>query len=155
MTRRYTPFSVPLFLLTVFLALPAAAGTVYDGSKQPEMLWVQTAAAISHSGDELTLHGVPGTVYFSDRPYRLYGHMTNSEFAEQVMKLARVDPPNAALSTLGGEDVVILELLEAPVVTGGERTVTWKVRLLSGQLPDRVGPGTLFIDPPVAAQITD
>lgn len=147
-------FVSALALLTV--ALPVlAGGVVHDGSEKPEMLWVQSAASMGYAEGTLTLHGVPATIFFSDRPYRLYGHVSNSEFARQVEGQDKVDPPNAALSLLESEDVVVVELVHGPEVFGQGHTVSWQVRLLSGQLPERGGECSLFIDPIVAPQITD
>jgi hypothetical protein len=48
-----------------------------------ESMFVQTAAGIASDGTTLTLEGVtPATLYFSDRPQRIVGHMTTADFVE-------------------------------------------------------------------------
>jgi hypothetical protein len=57
----------------------------------------------------VTLQGVtPSTLYFSDRPQRVVGHMTTADFVElwgEGENSFASDPPNAVLAFLGsGED---------------------------------------------------
>jgi len=48
-----------------------------------ESMFVQTAESVTSDGTTLTLHGVtPSTLYFSDRPQRVVGHMTTSDFVD-------------------------------------------------------------------------
>lgn len=143
------------FLLLLGASVALAGQTVYDGGRKPEMLWVQSARSMTYVGGFLTLEGVPSTTYFSDRPARLYGHMGNAAYADEVVEEQQADPPNAAVSILGSEEVVVVELLGKPAVANEGNTVTWKVRLLSGTLPAKAGPVSLFIDPMCQPQITD
>ena len=135
-----------LALLAALAPNPAALADqpVYDGSKTMQTLIVQSAASVMVEGDTLTLHGVPATVYFTNRPARIFGHMDNQAFADFVDQHPQIDPPNAALAILGSEQTVVLELLGAPMVEGD--TISWKVRMLSGKLPAEAGPSSLFID---------
>lgn len=133
-------------LLLLFLSLPALAGkTVYDASGSPQTLMVAAAVSVDVDGDMLTLSGVPAVVWFSDRPARRYGHMDLQEFVQVVSgHAALADPPNAALSVLGEQQPVILELLGVPVVNGD--VLRWKIRVLEGALPRKAGAASLFID---------
>ena len=48
-----------------------------------QSMFVQTAQAAVSDGTTLTLKGVtPSTLYFSDRPQRVVGHMTTADFVE-------------------------------------------------------------------------
>ena len=48
-----------------------------------QSMFVQTARAISSDGTTLTLKDVtPSTLYFSDRPKRIVGHMTTVDFVD-------------------------------------------------------------------------
>jgi hypothetical protein len=42
-----------------------------------EALFAQTARELTTDGDRVTFHGLsPATLYFSDRPQRVVGHLT-------------------------------------------------------------------------------
>lgn len=46
-----------------------------------EALFVQTALSAEHAGDRIVLNNVtPSTLFFSDRPKRITGHIETSEF---------------------------------------------------------------------------
>ena len=48
-----------------------------------ESMFVQTAQGIDSNGQTLTLRGItPSTLYFSDRPKRVVGHMTTGDFVD-------------------------------------------------------------------------
>ena len=117
-----------------------------------ESMFVQTAEAITSDGATLTLHGItPSTLYFSDRPQRVVGHMKTTDFVElwgEGENSFEQDPPNAVLAFLepGGEvpeDAVVV--IRKPHLTDGH--LTYAVEVLEGVLPDKSGPVTLFIDP--------
>jgi len=67
-----------------------------------ESMFVQTARGITSDGATLTLRDVtPSTLFFSDRPQRVVGHMTTAEFVElwgEGDNSFEADPPNAVLS---------------------------------------------------------
>ena len=70
----------------------------------PAFEYVQQAVSLESDGKTMTLKGVPSTVFFSDRPYRLTGHMDNAAFAKLWQgpngPFASI-VPNAAVSVLG------------------------------------------------------
>ena len=48
-----------------------------------ESMFVQTARGMTSDGKTLTLEGVtPSTLYFSDRPQRIVGHMATDDFVD-------------------------------------------------------------------------
>ncbi|MGZ6564147.1 MAG: hypothetical protein ACXVH1_32115, partial [Solirubrobacteraceae bacterium] len=48
-----------------------------------ESMFVQTAHGITSDGTTLTLNEVtPSTLYFSDRPKRIVGHMATTDFVD-------------------------------------------------------------------------
>jgi len=67
-----------------------------------EEMFVQVAQGASSSGGTLTLTGLsPSTLYFSDRPKRVVGHMTTEQFVDGWDvgdNSFASDPPNAVLS---------------------------------------------------------
>ena len=67
-----------------------------------EALFAQTAREMTTDGDEVTFHGLsPATLYFSDRPQRVVGHLTTKQFVDEWGKGENSfadDPPNAVIS---------------------------------------------------------
>jgi hypothetical protein len=86
MTRK-RPLSVFLGFLAVSVLVGVqvariglAADSALDKDKKVPMLFVQTAKGATLVNGKLTLTGVsPLTVYFSDRPTRVAGHIATSE----------------------------------------------------------------------------
>jgi hypothetical protein len=117
-----------------------------------EAMFVQTAQGIDSAGGTLTLRGItPSTLYFSDRPQRVVGHMTTADFVDlwgAGDNSFETDPPNAVLSFLepGGEvpeDAVVV--ITEPRLSDGE--LSYSINVLEGAVPAHTGPVTLFIDP--------
>jgi hypothetical protein len=116
---------------------------------QVTLLFVQNAQGVSLDNGKLTLKGIsPTTIYFSDRPERIAGHMTMKEFVPfwtEGKDSFLSDPPNATLSALSGGSVkdFVVELRN-PRLSGDE--LSYDIRLLEGVLPINDGPCSLFID---------
>jgi hypothetical protein len=122
-----------------------------------EEMFVQLAGGLTSFGTPddvdvvLRLEGVaPSTLYFSDRPVRVVGHMTNEQFIDQWSSgpdSFELDPPNAVLSFPDAsgklEDAVLV--LRSPVLD--ENTFEYRADVLEGDVPSNAGPCTLFIDP--------
>ena len=114
-----------------------------------EALFVQTAHDVSYDDGKLTLHTLtPTTLFFSDRPDRVTGHITSQEFVDSWNKgddSFASNPPNAVLSIFHPEGVsdIVVELL-SPELTGNE--ITYDVLILDGEMPAAGGPSALFID---------
>ena len=117
-----------------------------------ESMFVQTAQGITSDGGTLTLHRVtPSTLYFSDRPQRIVGHMATGDFVDlwgEGDNSFQTDPPNAVLAFLepGGEvpeDAVVV--IQEPILVEGE--LSYSIEVLDGTVPAKAGPVTLFIDP--------
>ena len=117
-----------------------------------QSMFVQTARAIKSDGTTLTLKDVtPSTLYFSDRPKRIVGHMTTAEFVDlwaEGDNNFEEDPPNAVLAFLepgdeAPEDAVVV--LQQPRLENGE--LSYSIKTLEGTVPTQTGPVTLFIDP--------
>jgi len=107
-------------IFTVMLTLLPGlvfAEHVIDDSKNTGYLYVISGTSGSLEGDTLTLNGVPNVVYFSDRPNRIAGHLSLSNFVEMWDKGVdsfKADPPNATLSVLKKEEAknVVVDLTE-------------------------------------------
>ena len=115
-----------------------------------DALFVQSATGFTSERDTITLHGLAeSTVYFADRPRREVGHMRSSSFIELwdvgVYGFA-IDPPNAVLSFLDGDDSpedVVLVLHEPRLE---DDALSYRVDVLEGKLPERSGACSVFID---------
>lgn len=145
-------------------ATPVASGEI-------EILFVQTfdSGTVTPASDAsgtftIAFQGGTGqTVWFSDRPDRLVGTLSDEQFLDG-RAFDPADPPNAAIVTLGDgtEDVLVVELLD-PVLDPATGAVTYTARPLQGQpdgaelaslaarqadqsLDETLGPVTLFID---------
>jgi hypothetical protein len=112
----------------------------------------------------LTLEGhAGGTIYFSDRPDRIFGESPTQAFLDGL-GFTPANPPNAALVAQtddGTEDVAILELLD-PTYDADTGTLTYGATLLGeyegeglahvatrqqdDALPQTFGRSSLFID---------
>jgi len=126
--------------------------TATEQLEAEEAMFVQTAQGIESADGTLTLRGVtPSTLYFSDRPERVVGHMTTSDFVDlwgAGENSFETDPPNAVLSFLEpGDDVPedAVVVITEPQLSDGE--LSYSIDVLEGTVPTRTGPVTLFIDP--------
>jgi hypothetical protein len=113
------------------------------------LLFVQNAQGVSLDNTKLTLKGIsPSTIFFSDRPQRIAGHMSTKEFIS-LWSTGKdsflADPPNANLSVFGESKVgdVVVELRN-PTLTGQD--FSYDVRVLDGKMPPQSGACSLFID---------
>ena len=145
--------STLLLCLSLALASPAAAQDTKEAAPAfyppGSLLFAQSAAEMRYEGDQLTLGGIaPATLYFSDRPNRLAGVLSNQAFVDlwtQGQDSFAADPPNAALALLEESDKppVAVELISVALEEGN---LVYKIRILDGDLPAQSGPVSLFID---------
>ena len=111
-----------------------------DAPAKSEYLFVQPFSAGTWKPKDgeagtftLTLTGpAASTVYFSDRPERIFGTLPTHQFLE-TLGFTPDNPPNAALvarSESGEEDVVVIELFN-PVYDETNGTLTYDAKLLA------------------------
>jgi len=117
-----------------------------------EAMFVQVARGMTIDGDRLTLHGLaPATLYFSDRPQRVVGHLSARQFVDEWDKGENsfaADPPNAVLSFLDADgetpdDAIVV--IKNPGLEGDK--ISYTVQVLEGKLPAKAESCSLFIDP--------
>ena len=115
-----------------------------------EYLFAQTATGFSVvPNGRITLHGVSATtLWFSDRPYRLTGHLPTDEFVtswgEGEDSFADT-PPNAVLSIFEDDAVNdLVVVLSDPILADGD--LTYAAEVSEGDLAPSSGPVSLFID---------
>jgi hypothetical protein len=115
-----------------------------------ELLFVQNADKISYSDGLLILKKVgPTTLFFTDRPVRIAGHMTTADFVEDWdvgENSFAENPPNAVISIFNGDEVTDVALvLKDPILSG--KNMTYAVDILDGTMPATGKECSLFIDP--------
>jgi hypothetical protein len=147
--------SVTIVLLVVAGVVRPAAGQAgvavgSDTAAKVEMLFVQSAKRVTLTNGKLTLIGVaPTTVFFSDRPRRIAGHVATTEmiplWSEGQNSFVK-DPPNATLSafTADGGVVNVVVVLKNPVLSGDQ--LTYDVTVTQGRVPAENDGVSLFID---------
>ncbi|TYK66139.1 twin-arginine translocation signal domain-containing protein [Colwellia echini] len=118
-----------------------------------ELLFVQSADKVVLDKNTLVLSGIAkSTIYFSDRPQRIAGHMLTSDFITDWQKGThhedfKQDPPNATLSIISGDEVqdVVMTLTNPRLESD---VLLYDVKLIDDGLALDVfsGPGSLFID---------
>ncbi len=130
-------------------AADVAAQQPADKTHEIEFLFVQGADSATLADGVLRLGNVsPSTIYFSDRPDRVAGHLTTEEFVsnwgEGEDNFAS-NPPNATLSILEGEtpQEIVLVLTE-PRFEDGD--LLYNVKVLEGASAATGGGSSLFID---------
>ena len=141
-----------VLLIAALCASPSspAAAQANAQPKPPEYLFVQTAKNVAYKDGVLTLQEVsPVTVFFSDRPKRIVGHVRNDLFLKEWAEghnSFKSDPPNAVLSVMNENTppTGTVVVLNNPRIDG--QNLTYEVRALKGTLPATGAEGTLFID---------
>lgn len=120
---------------------------------KPQLMFVQTATEMRSDGTTLRLIGVaPQTVYFSDRPVRIAGHIGMPAFLEEWTAKAGPDnfgkdPPNATLSVYEpgrAENSLVVIEIRRPEVQGSD--ITYQYRIIQGEMPRSGGATAIFID---------
>ena len=122
------------------------------GGSQAQLMFVHSAEDLRVDAARSTLRLVkvnPQTVYFSDRPKRIAGHLGTADYL-QTWKEGRdnfgADPPNATLSTYEpgrAEPTLVVVTLMKPVMDGADLVYTY--RIIEGTMPAG-GATSLFID---------
>jgi hypothetical protein len=118
-----------------------------------QLMFVQTAEDLKADGNTLRLVNVgQQTLYFSDRPARVAGHLTMPAYLDE-WKAGEgpdnfsSDPPNATLSVYeSGRNDNTLAVVEIshPVIDG--KDLVYSYRLIEGTMPKAGGTTALFID---------
>jgi hypothetical protein len=133
----------------------ATTSTTSNSSEEAQLMFVQIAEDVKVDEAEKTLRLVKvsqQTLYFSDRPVRIAGHLKMADyFKEWTSKAGEdnfgADPPNATLSVYepGQPDnsIAVVEIMH-PRIDGPDLIYSYK--LIDGKLPAAGGATSLFID---------
>ena len=145
-------FCIAILALAVLIGINSGitrAEQVIDSSKDPDTLMVISGKSGDYKNDTLTLTGVPNVVYFSDRPGRVSGHVSVSDFEKAWLDKSNnfaQDPPNAVLSVLSEDEAPQNAVIELVKVEIDGDTLSFKIKILQGKLPEKFGPSSIFID---------
>ncbi len=145
-----------MFLLAaVVLSLAALATTSIAAAEAPQLMFVQSAEDLKVDSAKSTFRLVKvnqQTLYFSDRPQRVAGHLKMADFLKEWTAKAGkdnfgADPPNATLSVYEPgkpDNTIVVVKLTNPVVEGADLLYSYKV--INGTMPAKGGATALFID---------
>jgi len=136
-------------------ATPAPAAPAAPASTAPQFMFVQIAEdlKVDPAASTIRLRNVgQQTIYFSDRPVRMAGHIKMSEYLWQWTPAAgknnfSLDPPNATLSVYEPgqtDNKVAILTISNPKVDGTDLVYNYKI--VEGKIPTNGGATSLFID---------
>ncbi len=138
-------------IAALFAANPAQPQQTTSAPDDSEISWlyVVNATGGSFDGKTITMHDVPPVLVFSDRPNRIWGHMTLSELLPMVKEGPDsfvANPPNAVLSTFreGGLPTEATVVMHDAAIDGAK--LSFAVDVLEGYIPATFGPASLFVD---------
>ena len=151
--RRSEPILMAAFTFTLavlsFTSLCKAQDKPTKQISSPQFLFVQSAKSFTFADGKLSLHGVsPHTIYFTDRPARIAGHVTVKEFIDwgrDAKDSFTKDPPNGTLSIIAGDEAKNIVMVLKDAQLDGD-TLSFKIRILEGKMPKAGGINSLFID---------
>ena len=136
-------------------AAPAAPAPSAPAATAPQFMFVQIAEdlKVDPVASTIRLRNVgQQTIYFSDRPVRMAGHIKMAEYLWQWTPAAgknnlSADPPNATLSVYEpgqADNKVAILTISNPKVDGTDLVYNYKI--VEGKIPTNGGATSLFID---------
>jgi hypothetical protein len=140
-------------LLAVTMPLASDLVLATPAEVKPQLMFVQTAEDMKADDKTLRLVNVgKQTVFFSDRPERIAGHIAMPAYLEEWTAAAGKDnfsndPPNATLSVYepgAKENALAVVEISHPVVEGND--LVYHYKLIDGPMPKSGGATALFID---------
>lgn len=123
--------------------------TIVVDETEISWLFVVNATGGSFDGKTVTMHNVPPPLMFSDRPNRVWGHMTLSELLPVVKEGPDsfiVNPPNSVLSTFREGELPTEATVVMHDATVDGANLLFSVDVLDGSIPATFGPASLFVD---------
>jgi len=137
-------------IVVVAITLPQM---VWAEEEKVQLMFVQTADDLKVDDNTLRLVNVgQQTLYFSDRPVRIAGHLTLSDYLDEWKAGAGAndfanDPPNATLSVYEpghSDNTLAVVEISHPVINGDD--LVYSYQLIEGPMPKAGGATALFID---------
>jgi len=153
--KRLNQAHLVFLLAAVVLSMAAFATTSTVAAEAPQLMFVQSAEDLKVDPAKSTFRLVKvnqQTLYFSDRPQRIAGHLKMADYLKEWTAKAgkdnfKADPPNATLSVYKPgkpDNTIVVVTLTNPVVDGADLIYSYKV--LDGTMPASGGATALFID---------
>jgi hypothetical protein len=145
--------TVAMAPLTASLSFAAETEQTKAEKEKIQLMFVQTAEDLKADDQTLRLVNVgQQTLYFSDRPVRIAGHISMPAYMDEWKAGAGPDnfandPPNATLSVYEGgkaENALAVVEISHPVMEG--KDLVYKYKLIEGAMPKSGGATALFID---------
>src|SRR6266487_314088 len=140
-------------LILSVLPMGRADETKKTDENKVQLMFVQTADDLKADGNTLRLVNVgQQTLYFSDRPVRVAGHLTMPAYMDE-WKAGEgpdnfsSDPPNATISVYESgnhENTLAVVKISHPVIDG--KDLVYNYKLIEGTMPKAGGATALFID---------
>ena len=152
-TRRRILTAAALIAAVAPLTSGLSTAMAAEAPDKAQLMFVQTADDLKADDKTLRLINIgKQTLYFSDRPVRIAGHMTMPAYLDEWKAGAGPDnfandPPNATLSVYepgSKENALAVVEISHPVVEGNDLVYNYKV--LEGPMPKAGGATALFID---------
>jgi hypothetical protein len=142
-------------LAAVVLSMAACATTSTTSSQSPQLMFVQIAEDLKVDAAAKTLRLVKvnqQTLYFSDRPVRIAGHIKMADYLKEWTPKAgkdnfSADQPNATLSIYEPgqtDNTLVVVKINNPVVDGTD--LIYSYTIIDGTMPPNGGATSLFID---------
>src|SRR5271167_1781142 len=147
-TYQCVKYTLTAFLFTAAMLSTAASQTAPSASSKTQLMFVQSAEDLKIDPAKSTFRLVKvnqQTLYFSDRPERIAGHLKMAAYLDEWAKAEgpdnfSSDPPNAILSVYepGKDDnTVVVVKISHPVVDGNDLVYSYKV--IKGTIPAHGG----------------
>lgn len=154
-TYQCLKYTLTALFFTAAMVSTVASQTAPAATSKTQLMFVQSAEDLKVDSAKSTFRLVKvnqQTLYFSDRPERIAGHMKMDQYLAEWAKAEgpdnfSSDPPNAILSVFEpGKDnnTVVVVKITHPVVDGNDLVYSYK--LISGKIPANGGATALFID---------
>src|SRR5215470_10790841 len=142
-------------LLAAMLSMASAATTSSTPAEAPQLMFVQSAEDLKVDPAKSTFRLVKvnqQTLYFSDRPQRIAGHVKMADYLKEWTAKAGKDnfganPPNATLSVYEPgqpDNTLVVITITNPVVDGAD--IVYSYKIINGTMPASGGTTALFID---------
>jgi hypothetical protein len=148
-------YTLALALFSAAMLSTATSQTAPSASSKTQLMFVQSAEDLKVDVAKSTFRLVKvnqQTLYFSDRPERIAGHMKMDQYLTEWSKAEgpdnfSSDPPNAILSVFEPgqpDNTVVVVKISHPVVDGSD--IVYSYKIIKGQIPSKGGATALFID---------
>jgi hypothetical protein len=147
-TYKCVKYTLAAFLFAAAMLSIATSQTTSSASSKMQLMFAQSAEDLKVDAAKNTFRLVKvnqQTLYFSDRPERIAGHMKMDQYLAEWSKAEgpdnfSSDPPNAILSVFEPgqpDNTVVVVKISHPVVDGNDMLYSYKI--IQGAMPSNGG----------------